>query len=63
VKSAVHGDDLRGTGAMANGIGSVEIVQAMASAGMLGFFGAACFLMDVSAGFTEGLALGNWLAL
>lgn len=29
------------TGAMANGIGSVEIVMAMARAGMLGFFGAA----------------------
>jgi PfaD family protein len=29
------------TGAMANGIGSVEIVEAMARAGMLGFFGAA----------------------
>ena len=28
-------------GAMANGIGSVEIVQAMSRAGMLGFFGAA----------------------
>jgi PfaD family protein len=28
-------------GAMANGIGSVEIVQAMAGAGMLGFFGSA----------------------
>src|SRR5260370_35950240 len=28
-------------GAMANGIGSVEIVEAMARAGMLGFFGAA----------------------
>jgi PfaD family protein len=28
-------------GAMANGIGSVEIVQAMANAGMLGFFGSA----------------------
>lgn len=28
-------------GAMANGIGSVEIVQAMSQAGMLGFFGAA----------------------
>ena len=29
------------SGAMANGIGSVEIVEAMARAGMLGFFGAA----------------------
>jgi len=29
------------TGAMANGIGSVEIVEAMGKAGMLGFFGAA----------------------
>ncbi len=29
------------TGAMANGIGSVEIVEAMGRAGMLGFFGAA----------------------
>jgi PfaD family protein len=29
------------TGAMANGIGSVEIVEAMSRAGMLGFFGAA----------------------
>ena len=29
------------SGSMANGIGSVEIVQAMGSAGMLGFFGAA----------------------
>lgn len=29
------------TGSMANGIASVEIVQAMGSAGMLGFFGAA----------------------
>ena len=28
-------------GAMANGIGSVEIVEAMSRAGMLGFFGAA----------------------
>src|SRR5438445_7481350 len=28
-------------GAMANGIGSVEVVQAMACAGMLGFFGSA----------------------
>jgi PfaD family protein len=28
-------------GAMANGIGSVEVVQAMAGAGMLGFFGSA----------------------
>ena len=28
-------------GAMANGIGSVEVVEAMGSAGMLGFFGAA----------------------
>jgi PfaD family protein len=28
-------------GSMANGIGSVEVVQAMAQAGMLGFFGAA----------------------
>src|SRR5437879_2359828 len=28
-------------GAMANGIGSVEIVEAMGRAGMLGFFGAA----------------------
>jgi trans-AT polyketide synthase/acyltransferase/oxidoreductase domain-containing protein len=28
-------------GAMANGIGSVEVVEAMAGAGMLGFFGAA----------------------
>src|SRR5262249_42166573 len=29
------------TGSMANGIGSVEIVEAMSRAGMLGFFGAA----------------------
>jgi len=29
------------SGAMANGIGSVEVVQAMSQAGMLGFFGAA----------------------
>src|SRR5262249_6380069 len=29
------------TGAMANGIGSVEVVEAMGSAGMLGSFGAA----------------------
>ncbi len=29
------------SGAMANGIGSVEIVEAMAAAGMLGVFGAA----------------------
>jgi trans-AT polyketide synthase, acyltransferase and oxidoreductase domains len=29
------------TGSMANGIGSVEVVEAMAHAGMLGFFGAA----------------------
>src|SRR5437016_10993900 len=28
-------------GAMANGIGSVEVVEAMSRAGMLGFFGAA----------------------
>src|SRR5438045_4939978 len=29
------------TGAMANGIGSADIVEAMSQAGMLGFFGAA----------------------
>ncbi len=35
------------SGAMANGIGSVEVVSAMAKAGMLGFFGAAG--LDVAA--------------
>ena len=34
------------TGAMANGIGSVEIVEAMSRAGMLGFFGAAGLSLD-----------------
>jgi len=33
-------------GAMANGIGSAEIVEAMGSAGMLGFFGAAGLPLD-----------------
>ncbi len=33
-------------GAMANGIGSVEIVEAMSRAGMLGFFGAAGLSLD-----------------
>ena len=33
-------------GAMANGIGSVEIVEAMARAGMIGFFGAAGLPVD-----------------
>lgn len=33
-------------GAMANGIGSVEIVEAMSRAGMLGFFGAAGISVD-----------------
>ena len=35
-------------GAMANGIGSVEIVSAMSRAGMLGFFGAAGCLCNAS---------------
>ena len=34
------------TGAMANGIGSVEIVEAMGRAGMLGIFGAAGLSLD-----------------
>jgi PfaD family protein len=34
------------TGAMANGIGSADIVEAMSQAGMLGFFGAAGLLPD-----------------
>jgi trans-AT polyketide synthase, acyltransferase and oxidoreductase domains len=35
------------TGAMANGIGSCDIVEAMSQAGMLGFFGAAGLAPDV----------------
>ncbi len=34
------------TGAMANGIASVEVVEAIASAGMLGFFGAAGLALE-----------------
>ncbi|MEE8286881.1 MAG: 2-nitropropane dioxygenase, partial [Gammaproteobacteria bacterium] len=34
-------------GAMANGIGSCEVVEAMGQAGMLGFFGAAGLMPDV----------------
>ena len=34
------------SGAMANGIGSTEIVEAMAEAGMLGVFGAAGFASE-----------------
>ena len=39
------------TGAMANGIGSVEVVEAMSRAGMLGSFGAAGLSLErISAG-------------
>jgi len=43
------------SGAMANGIASVEIVEAMARAGMVGFFGAAGLAPDVVEGAIDRL--------
>ncbi len=46
------------SGAMANGIGSVEVVEAMARAGMLGFFGSAGLDIDTVAGAVDRLQGG-----
>ncbi|MCZ7649055.1 MAG: PfaD family polyunsaturated fatty acid/polyketide biosynthesis protein [Planctomycetota bacterium] len=47
------------TGAMANGIGSVEIVEAMGRAGMLGFFGAAGLSLERIEAVIERLQSGG----